>query len=363
MMGVMDNFKILVINPGSTSTKVAIFENEELRQEKTLEHSREELAQYRQVADQYEMRRSALLSWLAELGEAPESFHAYACRGASFGKMKGGAYLVDEVLNQIAEDPPSNHAGFLAARIGYELSVKYHVPAYIYDAVTTDEFDDIARYSGTPLIQRLPAVHTLNTKAVARQVAKDIGKTYETSRMIVAHLGGGCSTSVHICGRIVDIFADDEGTFSPERAGAVPCIELVKLCYSGKFSQQEMVRQLKGSGGLAAYLGTNDAKEVERRIDAGDKTAEMVYSAMAYQIAKNIAALAAVANGQVDAIAITGGMAYSKRLISLIEPRVAFIAPVHVIPGTMEMEALAQGVSRVLRGEEHYSLFDVRDRR
>ncbi len=359
----MERHKILVINPGSTSTKVAVFYEEEKRCEKTLEHGKEELEAYQLVSEQFSMRRKAVLDYLDEIGEKPEEFSVFACRGASFGSMEGGAYLIDETLNGIAENPPSNHAGFLATRIGYELSRKYNVPAYLYDAVTVDELDEVARLSGTPGLPRIPAVHTLNAKAAARKAAAQIGKRYEDSSMIVCHMGGGISTSMHVNGRIVDFFADDEGTFSPERAGRVPCIDLVKLCFGGAYDQREVIRLLKGGGGLSAYLGTSDAREVERRIAGGDAYAEEVYYAMAYQISKDIAAMSAVVSGKTDAVVLTGGLAYSELLTGWVKERVGFLAPVQLIPGTLEMEALAGGVLRVLRGEEEYHLFDIRRRR
>lgn len=359
----MEQYKILVINPGSTSTKIAVYLDQEKQCEKMLEHGKEELENYKLVAEQFDMRRKAVLDYLNEIGEKPESFSVYACRGASFGSMESGAYLIDETLNRLAEDPPGNHAGFLATRIGYEFSTKYGVPAYLYDAVTVDELDEVARLSGTPKISRIPAVHTLNAKAAARKVAAQIGKSYGDSSMIVCHMGGGISTSVHVNGRIVDFFADDEGTFSPERAGRVPCINLVKLCFSGTYDQREVIRLLKGGGGLSAYLGTNDAREVEKRIAEGDRRAEEVYYAMAYQIAKDIAAMSAVVSGRTDAVVLTGGLAYSELLTGWVKKRVEFMGPVHLVPGTLEMEALAGGVLRVLKGEEGYHLFDTSRRR
>lgn len=226
------------------------------------------------------------------------------------------------------------------------------IKAYIYDPVTVDEYEDVARISGLPEISRRSECHALNSRAVAREAARKLNKPYDQLNIIVTHLGGGISTSLHKKGRMVDVIPDDEGPFSPERAGRVPCRQLVELCYSGKYERGTMLKRLRGQGGLTAYLGINNAREVEARIKNGDEYARLIYYAMAYQVAKGIGELATVVNGQVDRIVMTGSMAYSEMITGWIKEKVAFIAPVEVIPGEHELEALAAGALRVVKGEE-----------
>ena len=267
--------------------------------------------------------------------------------------VKSGAYVVNELMLDILKNRPiMEHASNLGAPIAYEIAKAADVKAYIYDSVRTDELNDIARISGMPDISRTSTCHVLNTRAMAMKLAKKYGKKYEDMNFVVAHLGGGVSLNVHEKGKIVDIVSDDEGPFSPERAGRVPCRELIELCYSGKFDKNTMRKKLRGNGGLKAYLGTMDAREVEKMIKNGDEKARIVYEAMAYQVAKSIGELATVVEGKVDAIILTGGIAYSEMMTSWIKKRVEFIAPVEIMPGENEMESLAYGILRVLRGEE-----------
>jgi len=248
--------------------------------------------------------------------------------------------------------PLREHVSNVAAGIAYEIAGELGIPAYIYDGISVDEFEDIARISGMPAIERHSLVHTLNMRAVAIKTAAAIGRHYADLNLIVAHLGGGITISVHRQGKMIDIVSDDEGPFSPERAGRVPCQQLVDLCFSGQYDHRTVVRMMRGNGGLVAYLGTTDAIEVEKRIAGGDQKAELVYQAMAYQVAKGIGELATVVNGKVDAIILTGGLAHSKMLTGWIAARVEFIAPVRIVPGENELEALAHGVYRVMAGEE-----------
>jgi butyrate kinase len=256
--------------------------------------------------------------------------------------------MVDRVENR----PIMEHASNLAAPIAYGIAKKVGIPSYIYDCVMADELPDIARISGMPDIPRTSSSHVLNTRAMAIKAANNRGMKYEKMNIIVAHLGGGISINVHEKGRIIDLVSDDEGPFSPERAGRVPCRDLINLCYSGKFDKKTMQRKLRGNGGLRAYLNTIDAREVEQMIEEGNEEAKLVYEAMAYQIAKGIGELATVIEGNVDAIILTGGIAYSKMLTDWIVKRVKFIAPVEILAGENEMESLAFGALRVLRGEE-----------
>lgn len=345
--------KILVINTGSTSTKVAIFEDDRRICQQDIDHPAQELKKFDSPLDQREMRTAAVRDFLRQQGIQPHTLSAVAARGGSYAVLEAGAYEVDQpFLDMVQASRRTPGASWNSCLIAADIAREAGVKAYIYDAVSVDEMYDIAHISGLPQIPRKAAVHTLNSKAVSRMAAAELGGRYEDMNFIVAHLGGGCSTSAHCRGRIVDLNADDEGTFSPERPGRVPCSALVDLCYSGQYTYQKAKRLMRGQGGLVAYLGTNSAVEVEERIAAGDKEAKLIYEAMAYQIAKDIAAMAAALSFDVDRIILTGGIAHSKLLTGLIAPRVEKIAPIRIIPGSFEMEALAAGVCRVLNGEE-----------
>lgn len=347
------SYKILAINPGSTSTKIALYENEKEIFLKTLDHPIEEIEKYDKVQDQFKMRKNLVMSFLEENGYDIHKLSAVVGRGGMLPPVKSGAYIVNEaMLDTLEESPAMEHASNLGAPIAYEIAKAAGIKAYIYDSVRTDELQDIARISGMPDIPRTSTSHVLNTRAMAIKVAKKYGRKYQDMNFVVAHLGGGISLSVHEKGHIVDIISDDEGPFSPERAGRVPCKQLIDLCYSGKFDKKTMHKKLRGNGGLKAYLNTLDAREVENMIKNGDEKARVIYEAMAYQIAKGIGELATVVNGDVDAIIITGGIAYSNLITSWIEERVKYIAPVEIVPGENEMESLAYGILRVLRGEE-----------
>ena len=348
----MDQRRILVINPGSTSTKIAVFAETEELFSIDLVHSQQELDSCASLADQLPMRKEAILKTLTEKGFAMSDFAAIACRGGTFGKADGGAYLVDEALLEACRHPRTNHPSNLAAIIGYELGNPLEIPAFIYDAVCTDEVWPLARRSGLKGMDRKPNSHVLNTRAVCRQYAEAQGKRYEDMSFVCAHIGGGISLNLHQGGRIVDVLSDDEGPMSPERAGRLNAMKLVKLCFSGKYTEAQVSRMLKGDGGLRSHLGTSDVREAERMVQEGNAEAEIVLQTMAYQIAKGIGELAAAASGKVDSILLTGGAARSKYLTDQIRDRVSFIAPVQVVPGAMEMEALDKGILRVLSGEE-----------
>lgn len=346
-------YNILAINPGSTSTKIAIYQDEKEIITHTLEHPIEEIEKFENTQDQFEMRKDVVLSFLKGEGFDIKKLSAVVGRGGMLPPVKSGAYVVNELmLKTLEERPVMDHASNLGAPIAYEIAKDADVKAYIYDSVRTDEMHDIARISGMPDIPRTSTCHVLNTRAMAIKLAKSKGKKYEDMNFIVAHLGGGISLNVHEKGQIVDIVSDDEGPFSPERAGRVPCRDLIELCYAGKFDKNTMKKKLRGNGGLKAYLGTIDAREVEKMIEAGDEKAKIIYEAMAYQVAKSIGELATVVDGKVDAIILTGGIAYSEMMTSWIKKRVEFIAPVEIMAGENEMESLAYGILRVLRGEE-----------
>lgn len=355
-------YRVLTINPGSTSTKVAIYEDEHPLFLETIHHSAEEIAAFPHIADQYAFRRDAVLSLLDEQGVRLDSLDAVVGRGGILGPIPSGTYRVNEkMLDELRHPKEREHASNLGAIIADEIARRAGIPAFIVDPVCVDEFDEIARISGLPEIERRSLSHALNLKAAARRAAKEMGKRYDEVNLVVAHLGGGISVSAHRRGRMVDVnqALDGTGPFAPERAGGLPVGDVLRLAYSvppyddTHYTYEELFKKIAGRGGLVAHLGTNDAREVERRIiEEGDQHARLIYEAMAYQIAKEIGLMATVLKGDVDAIVLTGGMARSEMLVNWIVERVEWIAPVMVYPGEDEMLAMAQGALRVLRGEE-----------
>ncbi|MBT1278620.1 butyrate kinase [Thermoanaerobacter sp. CM-CNRG TB177] len=353
-------FLILVINPGSTSTKVAVFKDKEPVFTETLRHSSEELAKYKSIIDQFEFRTQAILNMLKEKGISLSEIDAIVGRGGLLKPIESGTYIVNEkMIEDLKKAERGEHASNLGGIIAYTLAKEHDIEAYIVDPVVVDELEDIARITGMPEIEKSSIFHALNQKAIARRLAADLNKKYEEVNLIIAHLGGGISIGAHKHGRVVDVndALNGEGPFSPERAGGLPVLDLVKLCYSGKYTYQEMKKRLIGQGGIVAHLGTNDVREVYKKIKEGDKKAELVLEAMAYQTAKEIGAMAVVLKGQVDAIGITGGIAYNEDFVKRISERVKFIAPIYVYPGEDEMSALAQGAYRVLSGEEKAKMY------
>ena len=354
------SFHILVVNPGSTSTKVAVYRNAEPVHLKEYRHTREELAPYSSVLDQLEWREGFVLQTLLESGFSLEDFDAIAARGGRLKSVPSGTYRVNELMLEHARmGLQGEHASSLACLIAARLAEPFGIPAYVVDPVTVDELSDIARISGLKEIPRTSLSHALNMKAMARKAAAGLGVNYQDARLIVAHMGGGGSISAHVRGFMIDLYnSDKEGPFTSERAGGIPTLELVQLCFSGKYTQEMIVKKLVGGGGLVSYLGTTDAIVLEQRIKAGDEEAHLVFEAMAYQFAKYIGALATVLEGNVDAIVLTGGMAHSEMMVEWISKRVSFIAPILVCPGESEMDALALGVLRVLTGEEEPRVYE-----
>ena len=349
--------RILVINTGSTSTKIAVYEDRVSVFDTNINHPVDELKQCPAMLDQYPLRQKAIQDCLEQRHLTDAGFSAIAARGGTFGYAKGGAYLVEENLLAACRDPVTNHPSNLSAIIAHDMAEEFGCQAYIYDAVCVNEVEDIARMTGLKEIKRRPFSHVLNTRATARDVAAGLGRPYEELNLIVAHLGGGISINLHRKGRIVDLCCDDDGPMSPERAGKLNGKAYVDLCFSGEYTKAQMMTHIKGQGGLVSHLGTSSLIEVEERIRAGDSYADFVLEAMAYQIAKEIGALATVVCGQVDGIILTGGCAYSKLLTERITKRVSFLAPVTVVPGAKEMQALCDGVSRVLNGTEGFHIY------
>ncbi len=346
--------KILAVNPGATSTKIAVFEDERAVFKKTVEHQGPVFAQFAHVYDQRQYRMELIVATLKEAGIALDTLDAVVGRGGLLKPLAGGTYTVSEALTEdLRKAERGEHASNLGGVIAKQLADQLGIPAFIVDPVSVDELEPVARVSGSPELERVSMSHALNMKAVARKVAEDIGKKYEDARFVVAHLGTGVSLSAQRNGKMVDIVdGKEEGPFAPDRCGGLPASQLVKLCYSGKYTYDELKKKLFGSGGLYAYLGTKDTREVEKQAAAGNRQAELLLEAMVYQVAKEIGALATVLEGNIDRIILTGGIAYSKRIAEGIAGRVRFIAPVVIVPGEEEMDSLAAGALRVLRGEE-----------
>jgi butyrate kinase len=353
-------YRILIINPGSTSTKIGVFDNEVSIFEKTIRHDAEEINTYTNIIDQYEFRKNMILETLDKEGINISKLSAVCGRGGLLRPIEGGTYAVnDRMLEDLRAGFSGQHASNLGGIIAYEIASGLNIPSFIVDPVVVDELDQIARISGFSLIERKSIFHALNQKAVARRVAKDLGKKYTDLNLIVTHMGGGITVGIHKQGRVVDVNngLHGDGPFSPERAGTVPAGDLVALCFSGEHYREEIMKKLVGQGGLVGYLGTNDAIKVEQRIEAGDQEAKLVYDAMAYQVAKEIGAASAVLSGKVDAIILTGGLAYGKGFVKSITDRINWIADVIVQPGENELQALAEGALRVLRGEEEVKTY------
>ena len=349
------SIKTLVINPGSTSTKVGVFEDETLLFEETLRHPTEEIAKYASVIDQKDFRKAIILDFLKEKNCAPESLNVIVGRGGLLKPIPGGTYPVsDALLADLKAGVQGQHASNLGGILAREIGDSLGIPSYIVDPVVVDELTNKARISGMPELPRRSIFHALNQKAVARRFAKENGKRYEDLNLIVIHMGGGVSVGAHNHGKVVDVnnILDGEGCFSPERSGTVPVGGLVKMCFSGKYTQQEVYKKICGNGGFNGYLHTNDARTVGKMADEGNAEAKLVWDAFFYQIAKDAGAMAAVLHGQVDQIILTGGIAYNPNTEKYLKEYLGFIAPITVYPGEDELLALCQGALRVMTGEE-----------
>ena len=347
--------KSLIINPGSTSTKIGVFEDETLLFEETLRHSTEEIAQYASIVDQKDFRKQIILDLLKEKDFDIRSLQVIVGRGGMLKPIPGGTYAVsDDLLHDLKIGKQGQHASNLGGILAREIGDEIGVPSYIVDPVVVDELMPIARYSGVPELPRTSVFHALNQKAVAKRYAKEKGVPYESLNLIVVHMGGGVSVGAHEKGRVIDVFnaLDGDGAFSPERAGAVPSGALIRMCFSGEYTEKEVYKKIVGGGGFNAYLGTNDMRDVAKMIDEGDTHADEVREAFILQVCKNIGSMSCVLKGKVDAIIVTGGIAYNKEVVDKMEERAGFIAPFTVYPGEDELLALAQGALRVLNGEE-----------
>lgn len=353
------NYRILVINPGSTSTKAGLFEGERCLFQETLRHSAEELAAFNSVMEQVDFRRGIVEKMLAEKNVSPDSLDAVCARGGQLPPCPSGAFVVDkQMCDYMYGIKQGAHASNLGCVIALQIAEKQGIPAYVYDPVAVDEMTPVSRITGMPMLNRWMVGHALNCRAMAIRCANEVmHKPLEVCRFIVLHLGGGASVRLFIDGKMVDGIRDDELLFAPERSGGQDCQSLIQLCFSGEYTEKDLMKYVRGGGGLKAHLGTSDAREVEQRIAAGDEKAKLVYDAMLYGAAKSIGALAAAADGQIDRIILTGGLAHSQYVAEYLTKKVSFIAPVEVMAGEFEMEALAAGACRVLAGEERAHRF------
>ena len=349
------SYNLLIINPGSTSTKIGIYQDQKEVFVETLRHSSEEIGKYETIYSQLQFRKNIILEILRENNFDINSLDAVVGRGGMLKPMESGTYRVNEKMledlkNGVQGQHASNLGGILASEIGNEL----RIPSFIVDPVVVDELEAVARVSGIPELPRQSKFHALNQKAVAKRFAKENGKKYEELNLIVVHMGGGVSVGAHLNGRTVDVnnALDGEGPFSPERAGTVPVGSLIKMCYSGDYTEKEVYSKVVGRGGYVAYLDTNDARDVIKLEEEGDEEAKLYFDAFIYQVAKAVGEMSTVLYGKVDSIILTGGIAYSDKVVKDIKSRVGFIAPITVYPGEDELLALAEGAIRVLTGEE-----------
>ncbi|MGB9835347.1 MAG: butyrate kinase [Candidatus Saccharicenans sp.] len=355
------SWRVLVINPGSTSTKIAVFDDEQEVFKVSLSHPLEEIQKYPKIIDQFGFRKEVILNELDKADIAKDTIKAVVGRGGLLRPIPSGTYLVTEkMLEDLKAEVQGEHASNLGAMIAHSIASELNIPAYIVDPVVVDEMEEIARITGLPMIRRRSILHALNQKKVARQAARDLGRPYEELNLIVVHLGGGISVGAHQKGRVVDVnnALNGDGPFAPERAGSLPAADLVELCFSGKYTKQEIKKLLAGKGGIVAHLGTNDMRAVEEMVKNGDQKATLIIQAMAYNVAKWIGVMATVLKGKVDGLVLTGGLAYYTYFVNLIKERCSFIAPVYVYPGEDEMRALLEGALRVLRGEEKARIYE-----
>ena len=356
----MQQYKILAINPGSTSTKIAVYTNDQIDFEQVIRHSTTELKPFIKIYDQYDYRLHLVEKALADHNIKVSQLSAVVGRGGPLKPVASGTYAVNDIMAEdLMAGGQTEHASNLGGLLARGIANQSGIPAFIVDPVSVDEFEPLARITGLPEISRRSLFHALNLKAVAHRVAKDLGKEYNALTLVLVHLGGGISVGVQRAGKMIDVAnPNDLGPFSPERAGSLPSYGLVKMCFSGQYSLEDINKKLVGSGGLVAHLGTNDGREVESRIANGDTKAALIYEAMAYQVAKEIGAMATVVNGSMDAIVLTGGLAYSGMLVKMITDRVKFINQVLVYPGEDELQALVEGALRVLCGEEQPKVYE-----
>lgn len=353
-------YKLLIINPGSTSTKIGVYEGEKEILEETLRHSAEEILKYDTIFDQLDFRKEVILKVLKEKGIDINELDTVVGRGGMLKPIEGGTYEVNEAMvEDLKIGVQGPHASNLGGILSNEIAKEIGKRAFIVDPVVVDEMEDVARLSGVPELPRKSKFHALNQKAVAKRYAKEHNTSYEDVNLIVVHMGGGVSVGAHRKGRVIDVnnALDGDGPFSPERAGGVPSGELLEMCFSGKYSKEEVYKKLVGKGGFVAYANTNDARDLIKLSQEGDEKGSLIFNAFIYQIAKEIGSMAVVLDGEVDAIVLTGGIAYSDYVTNAINKKVKWIAPMVVYGGEDELLALAQGAIRVLDGVEEAKIY------
>ena len=345
---------ILAINPGSTSTKIAVYKDETPLFVESIAHSLEEVGKFDNVFDQYEFRLNVIIETLEKNGVKPEDLTAVVSRCGLLPPINSGAYNINEdMIWQLQYNPENPHASNVGAPIAYAIGKRNNIPALVYDGITVNEMIPLTKVSGLKQLKRKSMCHHLNMHAAAIRWENETGNKLTESNLIIAHLGGGITLTLRSNNRIIDAISDEEGPFAPERTGAIPAYQLVNMCYSGDYpTRKDLMNAIKGHGGLIDLLGTNDTREVEKMIADGDEYAKLVYEAMALSVSKCIATLSTTVCGKVDGIILTGGIARSEMFTSMVKERVSFIAPVSIYGGENEMESLAFGALRVLRGEE-----------
>lgn len=347
-------FKILSINPGSTSTKIAVYHNADMIFENNTSIDKDAIESFVNILDQLDYRFELIFNLLSESGIPADDFDAVVGRGGLLAPVQSGTYIVDKKMTDyLKEAPRGSHASNLGAFLAQRFAELSGCQAYIVDPVSVDELSEVARISGAPEIERTSLVHALNQRAVARKVAAKLGRKFEDCRFVVAHLGTGVTLGVHCNGRIIDVSgAKTDGPFSPERAGGLPVGELIDLVLSGRYTEDELKKKLLSGWGFFAYLGTRDLREIFNMAEQ-DQKAKTVLNAFVYQVAKGIGEFSTVLDGEIDAIIITGGMAHSEKLMEMLLKKIKFLAPVEIIPGENELEALSMGALRVLNGDEY----------
>lgn len=351
----MGKYRILAINPGSTSTKIGLFDDAEMIFKENLTHQAENLKEFKTISEQLPYRTEMVLDALKKYNIELDSIDAFAGRGGGLVSVKGGTYNINKLLLEHAEiGYTMKHASVLGAQIAYKLAQKNNKKSFVINPVTVDEKQEVARITGIKGIYNDSIFHALNQKEVAYKYARTINKKYEDLNLIVVHLGGGISIGAHKNGRVIDVnnALNGDGPLAPTRSGKIPAVDLIEMCYSGQFTKNQMKDKITKTGGLVSLLGTSDAREVKEMIKNGDTFAKLVYDAMIYQIAKSIGAYSVSLKGKIDAIILTGGMAYDEELVESLKDYVSYLGKIIVIPGEEEMEALANGALRVLRGEE-----------
>lgn len=357
----MKSYRILVINPGSTSTKVAVFEDKKEILMSSISHTEAELQQFSSISDQHSFRLAFIEEALIKNGFDIKTIDCVVGRGGLLHPIPSGTYRVNEVMfRDLEKGEWGEHAANLGGIIAYHIGRELSVPAYVVDPVVVDELNPVARITGMPELERRSLFHALNQKAMARRAAEELGKKYEEANLIVVHMGGGISVGVHEKGRVVDVnnALNGDGPFAPERAGSLPAGQLVELCFSGQYTKEELEKRLVGNAGMVAHLGTNDMRKFKTVMNGGESRARLIYEAMAYQVAKEIGSCASVLKGKIDGIILTGGLSYDEAFVNMIRDRTQWIARFFIFPGEKEMEAMALGGLRVCRGEEEAKVYE-----